>query len=141
MDLSRLVEEMLELLKCSISKHATLRTDLPKNLPAVRANAAQLRQIVMNLMINASEAIGEKDGLISVTTSFAARRQQSAYGGATNSPEGDSVQLEVSDTGRGLTEEHKARIFDPFFTTKFAGRGLGLAVVQAIVRATTARSI
>ena len=69
-DLSRLVEEMLELLKVSISKHAVLKTDLRSNLPAVRGNAAQIRQIVMNLIINASEALGEKDGLIHVATSF-----------------------------------------------------------------------
>jgi CheY-like chemotaxis protein/two-component sensor histidine kinase len=126
-DLSRLVGEMLELLRVSISKHAVLKTDLPKDLPAVRGNATQLRQIVMNLIINASEAIGQKDGVVEVTASLAA--------GGTDLPEGDYLRLEVSDTGCGMTEEQKARIFEPFFTTKFAGRGLGLAVVQGIVRA------
>ena len=70
-DLSRLVEEMLELLKVSISKHAVLKTDLRQSLPAVHGNAAQIRQVVMNLIINASEALGEKDGVIHVTTSLA----------------------------------------------------------------------
>jgi len=121
------VEEMLELLRVSISKHAVLKTDLQKDLRAVQGNAPQLRQIVMNLIINASEAIGDKDGVIEVSTSLAA--------GGVNLPEGDYLRLEVSDTGSGMTEEQKARIFDPFFTTKFAGRGLGLAVVQGIVRA------
>jgi PAS domain S-box-containing protein len=126
-DLSRLVGEMLELLRVSISKHAVLKTDLPKDLPAVRGNATQLRQIVMNLIINASEAIGQKDGVVEVSASLTA--------GGKDLPEGDYLRLEVSDTGCGMTEEQKARIFEPFFTTKFAGRGLGLAVVQGIVRA------
>ena len=134
-DLSRLVEEMLELLKVSISKHAVLKTDLRKNLPAVRGNAAQIRQIVMNLIINASEALGEKDGVIRVTTSFAGSGRNLSSISAANLPEGDYLRLEVSDTGCGITEEQQTRIFDPFFTTKFAGRGLGLAVVHGIVRA------
>jgi PAS domain S-box-containing protein len=132
-DLSRLVEEMLELLKVSISKHAVLKTDLRNGLPPVRGNAAQIRQIVMNLIINASEALGEKDGIIHVATSLAGRKLP-AFGG-TNLPEGDYLCLVVSDTGSGIGKEQQARIFDPFFTTKFAGRGLGLAVVQGIVRA------
>ena len=134
-DLSRLVEEMLELLKVSISKHAVLKTDLPKNLPAVRGNAAQIRQIVMNLIINASEALGEKDGVIRVTTSMAGSGRNLSSISAASLPEGDYLRLEVSDTGCGITEEQQSRIFDPFFTTKFAGRGLGLAVVHGIVRA------
>ena len=133
-DVSRLVEEMLELLKVSISKHAVLRTDLRDNLPAVRGNAAQIRQVVMNLVINASEAIGEKQGVITVTTAQVSGSENLAPNGATTLPQGDYVRLEVSDTGCGMTEEVKAKIFDPFFSTKFAGRGLGLAVVQGIVR-------
>jgi CheY-like chemotaxis protein len=134
-DLSRLVEEMLELLKVSISKHAVLKTELRKHLPAVRGNAAQIRQIVMNLIINASEALGEKDGVIHVTTSMAGGARSRSTIPSTNLPEGDYLRLEVSDTGCGITEEQRARIFDPFFSTKFAGRGLGLAVVHGIVRA------
>ena len=134
-DLSRLVEEMLELLKVSISKHAVLKTDLRQNLPAVRGNAAQIRQIVMNLIINASEALGEKDGVIHVTTSLAGSGRNLSSISGTSLPEGDYLRLEVSDTGCGITEEQQARIFDPFFSTKFAGRGLGLAVVHGIVRA------
>jgi PAS domain S-box-containing protein len=134
-DLSRLVEEMLELLKVSISKHALLKIDLPEGLPAVRGNAAQIRQVVMNLIINASEALGEKDGAIRVTTSLAGSDRNPASLSATNLPEGEYLRLEVSDTGCGITKEQQARIFDPFFSTKFAGRGLGLAVVAGIVRA------
>jgi two-component system cell cycle sensor histidine kinase/response regulator CckA len=133
-DLSRLVEEMLKLLKISISKHVVLKTDLPKDLPAVRGDAPQLRQVVMNLVINASEAIGDKDGVIRVTLSRTAPGQDLVSNGAANLREGDYLRLEVSDTGSGMEEETKARIFDPFFTTKFTGRGLGLAMVQSIVR-------
>jgi PAS domain S-box-containing protein len=118
-DVSQLVEEMLQLLKVSISKHASLKTTLGSGLPAVMGNAAQIRQMVMNLILNASEAIGEKDGLITVTTSRVR----------------DLLRLEVSDTGRGMTERERLRVFDPFFSTKFAGRGLGLSVVQGVVRA------
>ena len=135
LDLSQLVEDMLKLLKISISKQAVLRADLHKNLPAVWGNAPQIRQVVMNLLINASEAIGGKEGVINVITGHVSGGKDLAPTSVTDLPEGDYVRLEVSDTGCGMTEETKTKIFDPFFTTKFAGRGLGLAVVQGIVRA------
>jgi two-component system cell cycle sensor histidine kinase/response regulator CckA len=134
-DLSRLTKEMLELLKVSISKQVALKINLDKKLPAVWGNAPQIRQVVMNLVINASEAIGEKEGVIRVATSRLTEDSGSVVHKATNLTPGDYVRLEVSDTGIGMTEEAKAKIFDPFFTTKFPGRGLGLAVVQGIVRA------
>jgi CheY-like chemotaxis protein len=134
-DVSRLAAEMLELLKVSISKHAVLRTNLGGNLPAVQGNAAQIRQVVMNLVINASEAIGEKEGVISVTTAQVGGTIDLASSGVTALGDDEYVQLEVSDTGCGMTEVVKAKVFDPFFSTKFAGRGLGLPVVQGIVRA------
>jgi PAS domain S-box-containing protein len=132
-DLSLLVEEMLELLKVSISKHVVLKTDLSRDLRAVLGNAPQLRQVVMNLIINASEAIGERDDVIGISTSGVTSRDLNAIHGI-SVPEGNYVRLTVSDTGCGMTEKVKARVFDPFFSTKFAGRGLGLAVVQGIVR-------
>jgi two-component system, cell cycle sensor histidine kinase and response regulator CckA len=121
LDISHAVDEMLQLLKVSISKHAVLKTELRTNLSAVQANAAQIRQVVMNLITNSSDAIGERDGVISVTTV------------PVTLPKGEFVRLEVSDTGCGMTRETRAKIFEPFFTTKFAGRGLGMAVVQSIV--------
>jgi two-component system CheB/CheR fusion protein len=133
-DVSRIVEEMLELLRFSVSKHAALETDLGKNLPAVRANPGQLRQVVMNLITNASDAIGDRDGLIRVKTACVTVSRDSSRGDSEGLAAGDYLQLEVSDTGRGMTPETQARIFDPFFTTKLAGHGLGLAVVQGIVR-------
>jgi two-component system, cell cycle sensor histidine kinase and response regulator CckA len=132
LDLSGLVEEMLELLKVSISKHTALHIDLGKHLPAVHGNATQIRQLVMNLVINASQAIGEKDGVINVKTSRAAGGQDSAPNDAPDSHD-DYVRLEISDTGCGMTEQQRAKIFDPFFTTKPGGHGLGLAVVHGIV--------
>jgi two-component system cell cycle sensor histidine kinase/response regulator CckA len=132
-DLSRLVEEMLELLKVSISKHAVLKSDLGQNLAPVLGRASQIRQIVMNLIINASEAIGEKDGVIQVITSQPILPGE-VDADSRNLPAGDYLSLEVLDTGAGMTEDTKAKIFDPFFSTKFPGRGLGLAVVQRIVR-------
>ena len=130
-DISLLVGEMLELLKVSISKCATLKVNLPERLPEVRANAAQIRQVVMNLITNASEALGEKEGVISVNVTEVRLGQDCQ---APNLSEGDYIRLEVSDNGKGMTEEIQTRIFDPFFTTKFAGRGLGLAAVQGIIR-------
>ncbi len=133
-DLARLVEEM-ELLKVSVSKQVDLQIELDKTLPAVRGNAAQIRQVVMNLVINASEAIGSKEGVIRLSTSLVAGEPSSDVSDALYLRTGDYVRLEVSDTGSGMTEEVSAKVFDPFFTTKFAGRGLGLAVVHGIVRA------
>lgn len=134
LDVSRLVEEMLELLKISISKHAVLKTDLANDVPLAWGNASQVRQVVMNLVINASEAIGENDGVIKVTTSHEKSLENTASVHAPGLHPGNYVRLDVSDTGSGITEATKARIFDPFFSTKFAGRGMGLAVVKGIVR-------
>jgi PAS domain S-box-containing protein len=120
-DVSALVEEMIELLRITISKRVVLNTRLAKNLPQCLAQPSQVRQVIMNLVANASEAIGDADGVITVTTAL-----------ESSSP--DSVRIEVSDTGCGMTREQQAKIFDPFYTTKFAGRGLGLAVVQGVVR-------
>ena len=132
-DLSKIVEEMLPLLKISLSKHATINADLSQNLPATRASSAQLQQIVMNLITNASDAIGDRDGVIRVVTNRVTLGEGSAAAPDTL-PEGDFLTLEVSDTGCGMSSEIRARAFDPFFTTKSAGRGLGLAVVSGVVR-------
>jgi PAS domain S-box-containing protein len=132
-DISSEVEQMLRLLKVSISRRAILRTSLAKDLPAVRGNVAQIHQVVMNLITNASEALGGTDGTITVTTDLVrlARSPSDVFFGA---PEADYVRLTVSDTGCGMSAETRSRIFDQFFTTKSTGRGLGLAAVQGIVR-------
>ena len=131
---SRTVQEMLELLKVSVSKHATLETDLSLDDQAVRGSCAQLQQIVMNLVMNASDAIGDRDGVIRITTRSVKVDRNSSRHLLARLPPGDYVQLGVSDTGCGMSEETLARIFDPFFTTKSGGHGLGLAVVDGIVR-------
>ena len=136
LDLGQLVEETAQMLQISISKKAVLRFHLEKNLPPVDADATQLRQVIMNLVINASEAIGETDGVISLSTGLA--RVDRAYLAVTlmdaSLPEGEYVFLEVADNGSGMEPETLGKIFDPFFTTKFTGRGLGLAAVLGIVR-------
>jgi PAS domain S-box-containing protein len=129
-DLALLVGEMLDLMQVSISKRAAMKVDLPKDLPIIRANQAQLRQVVMNLITNASEALGTEGGTISVSL---APVNVGANNRISGLREGDYLRLQVADTGCGMTEGIKARIFDPFFTTKPTGRGLGLSAVRGII--------
>jgi PAS domain S-box-containing protein len=138
LDFSRLLREMLRLLEISISKHAVLTVDSGANLP-VLGRVSQLQQVVMNLVINASEAIGEKEGVITVIASRVKLPRTSdltklSFNSPPHIPSGDYVRLEVSDTGNGMTEEVQTKAFEAFFSTKFVGRGLGLAVAQRIVR-------
>jgi two-component system cell cycle sensor histidine kinase/response regulator CckA len=136
LDLGQLVEQTTQMLQISISKKATLRFRLQKGLPPVEVDATQIRQVIMNLVINASEAIGEKSGVITIATGVT--QVDRPYLAATlvdqDLPECEYVFLEVSDSGCGMSRETQAKIFDPFFTTKFTGRGLGLAAVLGIVR-------
>ena len=134
-DLSAIVSETTHLLQSSIGKSVVLGLDLAEGLPAVSGDATQLRQIVMNLVINASEAIGARSGTVSVTTRLvhAYRALLNASPTEPELPEGGYIHLQVADTGSGMPPETLARIFDPFFTTKFTGRGLGLAAVLGIV--------
>ena len=136
LDISDVIDEMREMLNIGISKKAALHLSLARDLPAVEADVAQIRQVVMNLIMNASEAIGDAAGDITVTTSAADCDQScldTAWGGEPLAP-GRYVTLEVADTGSGMDEMTRARIFEPFFTTKFTGRGLGLSAVMGIVR-------
>ena len=133
-DLSTLLEELIPLLQVSVPKTAKLSVHRAAPLPIFRANAAQVRQVVLNLVVNASEALEGKSGSVDVSTA----RIHLVPGAGDARPaglrDGDYVLLQVSDTGCGMTEEVKARIFDPFFSTKFLGRGMGLSAVQGIVR-------
>jgi CheY-like chemotaxis protein len=134
-NLTQLVDEMLSLLRSALSRKAELRLDLARTLPLINGDATQLRQIVMNLLTNASDALADGPGVIelrtAVVTVTAASRVESESGELL--PSGEYVTLTVSDTGMGMDAETRARIFDPFFTTKFTGRGLGLAAARGIV--------
>ncbi|MFT5241345.1 MAG: PAS domain S-box-containing protein [Kiritimatiellia bacterium] len=137
MDLSELVQEMAHLLEVSHTKKAIVKYRFEEDLPAIAGDASQLRQVVMNLITNASEAVGDEGGVITVTTAVAAATQGYLASTYVNEelPGGPYVYLEVTDTGCGMDEEAQRRIFEPFFTTKFTGRGLGMAAVLGIVRA------
>ncbi len=135
-DLDGLVEEMTQLLRTSVGPGVRLVLDLAGGLPPVLGDATQLRQVVMNLVINASDAIGGGEGVVRVSTLCVAGSRE-LFARAVVVPEEIAeryVVLEVADTGSGMDEATLSRIFDPFFTTKFAGRGLGLAAVLGIVR-------
>lgn len=134
--LPTLAREMSELLAASIAKTAMLRYDFEPDLPLIRGDIAQLHQVVMNLVTNASDAIGDRPGTITIrayTASLDEERLAKTYLHDNIKP-GQFVCLEVLDTGCGVDQETMSRIFDPFFSTKFAGRGLGLAAVLGIVR-------
>jgi two-component system cell cycle sensor histidine kinase/response regulator CckA len=136
-DVSDMVREMTNLVKASVPKSVGLRLRLAPNLPPVVADVAQLQQLIMNLVINAAEAIGDNPGTVTVT----AGEQQIVVGeagggtiGADPVTPGRYVFFEVEDNGAGMDEATIAKIFDPFFTTKFTGRGLGLSAALGIVR-------
>jgi two-component system, cell cycle sensor histidine kinase and response regulator CckA len=152
-DLSALVEETTRLLAGAIGRSATLRLDLPAGLPSVEVDVNQVRQIVMNLVTNAADALGGGAGLIAVRTTTTTAGPDGGGAGdgrvgggragdgggidewVTDPPEpGRYVVVEVADTGAGMDDETRSRMFDPFFSTKFTGRGLGLAAVLGIVR-------
>ena len=123
LDLNDVVRAIGDLLAVSVPRKVTLRRALEPNLPAVRGDPAQLQQVVMNLVTNGADAIGDADGTVTLRTQ------------AIQGPAGKWVQLTVTDTGCGMTPEVQAKAFDPFFSTKGAGRGLGLAALAGILKA------
>jgi PAS domain S-box-containing protein len=135
--LNDVLRELGDLLRVSMGQHARVDFDLADGLPPIEADAAQLRQVALNLLVNASEAIDPgAPGMVTVSTRCEELDGQTL---ARLAPKGERapgryVRLSVKDTGHGMDAERLARIFDPFFTTKFAGRGLGLAAVHGIVR-------
>ena len=136
LDLSEQIRELLLVLHAAIPKQIELHLRLGSDLPSVLADVAQTQQIVMNLVINAAEAIGERSGTIIITTG----RQMVDDTYIASLPPGETLQkgmhvsLEVHDDGCGMDPDTIAKVFDPFFSTKATGRGLGLAAVQGIVR-------
>jgi signal transduction histidine kinase len=135
-DLSTQIQEIVTLLEAATPKHVQLRLELTRGLPAIECDVTQLQQIVMNLVLNAAEAIEGDRGTVLIATGHQAidpSYPADASLGEAPTP-GDYVFLEVQDDGKGMDEATQARIFDPFFTTKATGRGLGLAAVLGIVR-------
>lgn len=136
LDLSQLVARARALLAGSLTDSQWLEVELAGDLPAIDGDAAQLRQLLINLVANASEALGERGGRIVVRTGTI--DCDAVYLGGCHAghglPGGRHAYLEVEDSGCGLNEAARVRLFDPFFSTKFTGRGLGLAAVLGIVR-------
>lgn len=135
-DLNEVVEEMTDLMKVSLPPTAELALRLAPGLPAVNGDVVQLRQVVLNLLTNAADAVGSRRGWIEIATFRADAdpvRDQDAVVDARSST-GPWVGVRVADTGRGMDEDTRQRIFEPFFSTKARGRGLGLAAVLGIVR-------
>jgi signal transduction histidine kinase/CheY-like chemotaxis protein len=136
-DLNAMVREIVGMLEVSVSKKVTFIYNLEESLKTLDGDSAQIGQIVMNLVINAAEAIGEEAGVITLQsgTIWCDSGMLVSMWMHDKLPEGEYVYLDVQDTGAGMDPGTLSRIFDPFFTTKFTGRGLGLAAVLGIVRA------
>ena len=135
-DLSALVQETFEFVKGSIPRHVRCNLQLSPCLPLVEADATQIQQIVMNLIINAGEAIGDATGQIDIATGTIEVDQAWLRKTSLDNQlvPGNYCYIRVEDNGRGMDETTRRRIFDPFFTTKFTGRGLGLAAALGIAR-------
>jgi PAS domain S-box-containing protein len=135
-DLNELVQENVHLLRTSVPRTVTLNLHLDRVLPAVEADAGQVQQVIMNLITNAAEAIGNEPGVVTLATGV--RDCDDSYLRRScldeEAPAGRYAYVEVTDSGCGMDEETQKRMFDPFFTTKFTGRGLGLPAVFGIVR-------
>ncbi len=135
--LNSLVLEMGHLLRVSIPKTISIEFELSRQLPEIIADAAQIRQVVLNLITNAADSIGEGPGWLTLSTGMSdlSGPDLARLMGPADLPAGEYAWVEVADTGTGMDPETLSRIFDPFFTTKGHGRGLGLAAILGIVRA------
>ncbi len=136
-DVNAIVSELTDLLMASALRHCTVKLELAPNLPAIQADPAQIRQMLLNILVNAAEAIDPSGGSIHLRTRTC-WMDQAALSGlpfAERLVLGRYVALDLEDTGNGMDTATLERIFDPFFTTKFTGRGMGLAAVQGILRA------
>jgi len=136
LDLSEIARQTAPLLQLSVGRNATLRLDLSDELPPVEADATQMRQVLINLVVNAAEALGERSGVIGVSSGLIHAKGEYLRKTflAPELADGNYVFVEVSDNGCGMGHDTQAKIFDPFFSTKFTGRGLGLSAVLGIVR-------
>ncbi|NTV49665.1 MAG: response regulator [Geobacteraceae bacterium] len=132
-----MVDEIVKMLSSAIKKNVNIKVDMKRDLPMIIGDSSQIQQVIMNLIINASEAIGDNNGTITValkkTTIKPDQPEMDYFGSMILS--GDYACLEVSDSGCGMSEETKERIFEPFYTTKFTGRGLGMSALLGIIKA------
>lgn len=138
-DINAFIREIYDLIKVSISKNAVISLNLDEKSPLViKGDTSQIEQVILNLIINASEALEEKEGLITITTGkqYCDNKyfENTVDGSIRTFKEGDYVYFEITDSGCGMDKETMNRIFEPFFTTKFTGRGLGLSAILGIVR-------
>jgi PAS domain S-box-containing protein len=136
-DICQVTKDALAIVQASVSRKITLRSDIPKNCPTIEADVGQLQQLVLNLVLNGAEAIGDDEGEVHVRVRVRDVPQNElnrVYAGFSLIPR-RYTEIEVRDTGSGMDEQTLQQIFDPFFTTKFMGRGLGLAAALGIVRA------
>ncbi|MEI6705423.1 MAG: ATP-binding protein, partial [Deltaproteobacteria bacterium] len=135
-DLRPLVDEVVKMLQSAINKNVSIELELATDVPNIIGDTGQIQQIIMNLIINAAEAIGDLNGFIRVKLTkilvTADHVEKDTFGGVIMG--GYYFCLEVSDTGCGMDEETKKRIFEPFYTTKFTGRGLGMSAIHGIVK-------
>jgi len=136
LDFASIVKETARLLERALHRSIVVRYSLAENLPGIEGDSTQIRQVVMNLITNAADAIGDKSGTITIATGMVEcderYLEQVSFSG--DLTVGRYVSIEVSDTGCGIPHEIRDKIFDPFFTTKATGKGLGLATVAGIVR-------
>ncbi|MDX8397698.1 MAG: PAS domain S-box protein [Mariprofundaceae bacterium] len=134
-NLSEMIQKTMQLLESSVSKRIQLNIDLDPKLPFIDADIAQMQQIIMNLILNAAEAIGDHNGHINITTATASLRQEDLLKllNGKDMQAGQYIALHVEDNGCGMSSEIQKKIFDPFFTTKFTGRGLGMSAILGIV--------
>jgi len=135
-DLSKLVRDMSQLLEVSSTGKATIQYNLEDTLPATLADETQIKQIIMNLIMNAVEAVDSQNGRVNITTGaqYCDQNYLDSHWKKFDIEPGEYVFVEVSDNGVGMTEETRDRLFEPFYTTKFTGRGLGMSAVQGIVK-------
>ena len=132
-----LVEQVVHMLRATIRQNVEVKTHFSQKIPSIRGDAGQLKQVVMNLILNAAEAIGEAQGVVLVSLAKAVIKPEQPvvdYFGKTIPP-GGYLLLEVTDSGCGMDDESMRRIFEPFYTTKFTGRGLGMSAVLGIIKA------
>jgi PAS domain S-box-containing protein len=136
-DICQVTKDALSIVQASISRKISIRRDVPQKCPTIEADVGQLQQLILNLVLNGAEAIGDREGEVLVKVrvrNVLDNELAEKYVGFSLPSARPYTEIQISDTGVGMDEETLRQIFDPFFTTKFLGRGLGLAAALGIVR-------